>query len=98
VLNQVPRHEGVLGNGDIAPRTQTRRYNGQLQTPAALPLGKDPRYALVRKMGGLQSWSGHGTEDEKSPFLVKNRTSVRSLVTMLNEVPWAPISYIFIIK
>jgi hypothetical protein len=34
--------------------------NGQRHAPAALyRRGKDPRYPLNKRLGGLQSWSGH---------------------------------------
>jgi hypothetical protein len=36
--------------------------NGQLHTSVALPLGKNPRYPLDRRLGGPQCRSGHGEE------------------------------------
>jgi hypothetical protein len=35
--------------------------------PAALyPRGKDPRYPLDKRLGGPQSWSGHGLDGKSS--------------------------------
>jgi hypothetical protein len=39
---------------------------GHLHAPATLPLGKDPWYALNRRLGGPQSWFGCGGEEKKS--------------------------------
>jgi len=36
--------------------------SGQLQAPAALSQGENPRYLLDRRLSGLQRWSGHGVE------------------------------------
>jgi hypothetical protein len=38
--------------------------SGQFHAPAALSLGKEPRYALVRRLGGLQSRSGRCGEEK----------------------------------
>jgi hypothetical protein len=38
----------------------------QLHAPAALPPGKEPQYPLDRRLGGLQSRSGHGDEEKNS--------------------------------
>jgi hypothetical protein len=49
---------------------------GQLHAPAALLQRKTPD-SLVRRLCGLQSWSGRGGEDKKYPFrALGNRTSV----------------------
>jgi hypothetical protein len=40
--------------------------SGQLYAPAALPHGKSPWYALDRRLGGPQSRSGRGVEEENS--------------------------------
>jgi hypothetical protein len=40
--------------------------SGQLHAPATLPPGKEPWYPLDRKLGGPQSCSGHGGEEETS--------------------------------
>jgi hypothetical protein len=40
--------------------------SGQLHVPAALPPGKEPRYPLDRRLGGLQSRSGRGGEEKNS--------------------------------
>jgi hypothetical protein len=37
--------------------------SGQFHTPAALPQRKSPRYLLDRRLGGPQSRSGHGGEE-----------------------------------
>jgi len=33
---------------------------GQIQAPAALSPGKEPRYQLDRRLGGPHGWSGRG--------------------------------------
>jgi hypothetical protein len=38
--------------------------SGQLHAPAALPLGKSPRYPFYRRLGGPQSRSGRYGEDK----------------------------------
>jgi hypothetical protein len=40
--------------------------SGQLQVPAALPLGKEPGYPLDRRLGGPQGRSGRGGEEKNS--------------------------------
>jgi len=40
--------------------------SGQLHAMATSPQGKSPQYPLNRRVGGSQSWSGHGGE-EKNP-------------------------------
>jgi hypothetical protein len=50
--------------------------NGQLEAPAALPLGQNLWYQLDRRIGGPQSWSERGDEEEKIPVPGKNRTPV----------------------
>jgi hypothetical protein len=40
--------------------------SGQLHFPAALPQGKTPWYPLDRRLGGPQSRSGRGGEEESS--------------------------------
>jgi hypothetical protein len=42
---------------------------GQLHTPAASPSGTKPQYRLERKLGGLQSQIGYGSEKKKIPSL-----------------------------
>jgi hypothetical protein len=50
--------------------------SGQPHDPAALyPRGKDLKYALYRKLGGPESWSGHRIE-EKSFASAGDRTPV----------------------
>jgi hypothetical protein len=61
----------------------------------SLPLyvrGKNPRYALYRRLDGLQSRSGRYTEQKKSRALVRNRTPIprspaRSPVAKMTENP-----------
>jgi len=38
--------------------------SGQHHAPATLPLGKKLRYSLGRRLGGIQSRSGRGGEEE----------------------------------
>jgi hypothetical protein len=40
--------------------------SAQLHDPAALAPGKEPWYTLDRRLGGLQSQSGHGGEKKNS--------------------------------
>jgi hypothetical protein len=69
-FNWAPRHEGVLGSGDIVPLILWPWYwmevSGQLHAPAALPQGKSPWYTLDRRLGGPQSRSGLGGEEKNS--------------------------------
>jgi len=44
--------------------------SGQLHSPAALPPGKRPWYPLDRRLGSLQSRSGHGSEEKNSQPLL----------------------------
>jgi hypothetical protein len=37
--------------------------SGQHHAPAALSPGKEPRYLLDRRLGGLQNWSGRRGKD-----------------------------------
>jgi len=39
--------------------------SGQLHTPAGAPWGNSSRYALYRRLGEFQSWSGRGGEEKK---------------------------------
>jgi hypothetical protein len=49
--------------------------SGQLHAPAALPLGKSPRYPLYRRLGGPQSRSGqHGEVKFFYPTGTRNPT------------------------
>jgi hypothetical protein len=36
----------------------------QLHDPVALPPGKEPRYPLDKRLGGLQNRSGHSGEEK----------------------------------
>jgi hypothetical protein len=49
------------------------------------PRGKNSRYPLDRRLGGLQSRCGRGGEEEKSQLLPG--IEPRSLVTILTELP-----------
>jgi hypothetical protein len=67
--------EALGGRGDIAPTHSRPRnnmgVNGQHHAPAALyPRGKDPRYALYRRLGGPQRL------EEKSFASAGDRTPV----------------------
>jgi hypothetical protein len=56
------RHGGAWGErrySSYSPR-HWMGVSGQRRAAAALcPGGRDPRYPLYRRLGGLQSWSGH---------------------------------------
>jgi hypothetical protein len=69
----VPLHamEALGGRGGIAPtHSRPRQWmgvSGQRHAPAAFyPRGKDSRYPLDRRLGGLQSRSGH--RQRKNPL------------------------------
>jgi len=47
--------------------------SGQLQIQATSLVGKVPRYPLVRRLGGPQSWSGCGGVKIKTPFIALAR-------------------------
>jgi hypothetical protein len=44
--------------------------SGQLHDMATLPLGKQPRYPLVRRLGGPQSWTGCSSKEIRSLSLL----------------------------
>jgi hypothetical protein len=50
---------------------------GELHAPAALPPGKEPRYPLDRRLGGVQSHSGKYGEEKIyiSIFFIKDISS-----------------------
>jgi hypothetical protein len=52
------------------------------------PRGKIPRYPLDRRLGGLQSRSGRGSEEKKSPVLpgIEPRSSTLNLITVLSDI------------
>jgi hypothetical protein len=58
------------GSECIAPLILWPRHymevSGQLHAPAALPQGKSPCYSLYRRLGGPESRSGRGGEEESS--------------------------------
>jgi hypothetical protein len=45
--------------------------SGQLHTPAALPPGEEPLFPLDRRLGGPQSRSGHGGEENSQIYTKK---------------------------
>jgi hypothetical protein len=61
--------------------------SGQRQAPAALyPRGKDPRYPLDRRLGGLQSRSGRRPEEKSSASVGDRNPVVQSVV--INYTDW----------
>jgi hypothetical protein len=71
LFNWAPRHEGLLGGGGIAPRIIWPRHmevNGQLHAPGRfIPRERaPPRCPLDRRLGGPQSRSGRGSEENNS--------------------------------
>jgi hypothetical protein len=50
--------------------------SGHLHAPAALPPGKDTLYSFDGRLGGPQSRTGRGGEEEKFPYPTGNRTPV----------------------
>jgi hypothetical protein len=68
VLNEVERHEYILGSGGIAPRILNlgTRCRWLVSFMPQLPhlQGKCPRYALDRRLGGLQSRSVRGDREQ----------------------------------
>jgi len=66
------------------------KLRGQLHPPDTLPPGKRSRYPLDRRLGGLQSRSGHGGGEEDDPCPSRESNPGRSahcLVTALSELP-----------
>jgi hypothetical protein len=96
VLNEVSRHEDVLGSGGITPRILMQgtiwRLSGHLHAPAALPPGE--RVPSTHRIGG---WVGPkaGLEvvaKRKKSYRYHCRESnpsreARRLVTILTELP-----------
>jgi len=67
--------------------------SGQFHTLAALPLGKVPLgTSLDRKLGEPQSWSGHGSKENQFLLVLVIEPRVSSPVTILTELPPAPIT------
>jgi hypothetical protein len=69
-FNWAPRHEDILGSGDIAPRILdlgTRwRWVVSFTSRPLYPQGKSPWYPLDRRLGESQSRSGRGGEEKNS--------------------------------
>jgi hypothetical protein len=63
-----PRHEGVLGSGDIAPHILDLSTRWRLEvsfTPLPFyPQGESPWYPLDSRLGGPQSRYGRGGEEK----------------------------------
>jgi hypothetical protein len=57
--------------------------SGQLHAPAALPLGKDSRYVLDRKLGGVHSRSGPYRDSNADPSVVQSRLLLTSWYLIL---------------
>jgi hypothetical protein len=64
--------------------------SGQLHAPAALPLGRSPRYPLDRRLGGPQSLSGRGGEEKNSKPLSGIESPIIQSVAQscTTELPW----------
>jgi hypothetical protein len=60
--------------------------SSQLQAPAALPSKKEPRYPLVRRLGGPQSRSGRGDEEENLKKGIKLLGNQRNKVRLLTDL------------
>jgi hypothetical protein len=77
-FNWAPRHEVILGNGNIAPRildlgTLWWRWVVSFTPRPLNPQGKSPSYPLDRKLGGPHSRSGNGGEKKiPSPYRDSN--------------------------
>jgi hypothetical protein len=84
-FNWASRHEGVLGNGSIAPRipdVATRRNWVVIFTPRPLYLqGKSPWYPLDRSLSGPQNRSGHVGEEKNSQPLLGLQPTIIQPVT-----------------
>jgi hypothetical protein len=69
-FNWAPLLEGALGEWRYSSTHSWPRHLmdviGQLHAPAALPPGKSPWYPLDRRLGRLQSRSGHSDEEKNS--------------------------------
>jgi hypothetical protein len=57
----------------------------QLQAPAALPPGKEPRYPLDRRLSGPQSRSGRGGEEKNSQHLLGLEPPIMQPVAQRSE-------------
>jgi hypothetical protein len=97
-FNSVPRHEGVLGTGGIAPRIFLRRWVVK-STPRPLhSKRKSPWYPLDRRLGGSQSRSGCGGEEKNSQLLpVLDPPIIQSVAqrytTELSRLPCKNLNY-----
>jgi hypothetical protein len=59
--------------------------SGQLHAPAALTMGKYPRYPLDRKLGGSQRSSGHGGKEINIRVPSRNSTIGRKI--RMKQIP-----------
>jgi hypothetical protein len=64
---QAPRGRGVIAPTHSLPRHWMGEWPAS-RHGRALPPGKDPRYPLVRRLSGPQSWSEHMLEEKPSPL------------------------------
>jgi hypothetical protein len=70
--------------------------SGQRHAPAALyPREKDPRYPLVRRLGGPQSRSGHGLEEKSSACRGLNLDSPIIQLIVRHYTAWATVAPYF---
>jgi hypothetical protein len=65
------------------------KLSGWLTDPATLPPEKEPQYPLHRRLGGLQSQSGHYRE-EKNLALAQNRTPATQTIAIQTELSQQP--------
>jgi hypothetical protein len=72
-FNSTPRHEGVLGNGSIAPRILDFGTRWKCVVSFTIrpfyPQGNSPWYSLNRRLGRPQSRSGRSGEEKNSQLL-----------------------------
>jgi len=70
LFNEAPRHEDVLGSGGALHAFLTSALDGGERSASRpgrfTPRERAPLYPLDRKLGGLQSSSGCGSEKKKS--------------------------------
>jgi hypothetical protein len=88
-FTSAPCHKGVLGSGGIAPHILDlgTRWRWVFSfTPWLLySQGKNPRYPLDRRLGGLQSQSGcNGKEKNSQPLLALEPLITQPIVIPLS--------------
>jgi len=76
LLNYKPHMKTYGGSGHTAPQILKLSTRWRLVV-SFTPQGTCPWYPLTRRLGGPQSWSGHGSKEEKTHRLsgIENQLS-----------------------